>query len=362
MELNLAIIGVGWAGKRQLEAIKELGQKVNVSCIMDNDADHARSVGEEFGVQNVFTDYDSVLSDPEVNAVSICTPHNLHCPMALEAASAGKHILVEKPMALNVGDATRMIKESEKYGVRLYVAENLVYEPESIFLGDIVKSGKYVGELTFACMVRGFRAEEFGYPGRRAWLAQLDQGGTGTWMLHGIHSMAQLRYIFGEVRYVYVNTHRARSYKRTDLEGTVSGLLTLESGISVTIVQTSETRLPGNLGGYLINGDQGSVRASKAGYEIFSPDFGKTSEGDQGIGAHRASTIGNIIYSYPRNKISSYAKEIDAFVDYVHGFREGPTTGYSERRSLAIVQAGYESAENRRPVDLKSRFGSEVFP
>jgi predicted dehydrogenase len=341
--LRIAVIGAGWAGTRHVQAIRELGRKVTVDCLVDYDAGHLAAKAEELGVHKTYTDYRDALVDPDVDAVSICTPHNLHCPMALEAAAAGKDILCEKPMSLTVDDASRMIEAAEKQGVKLYVAENLPYEPMSRFLREIVQSDQYVGELTCASLVRGFWGQSFGYPGRRAWLALQEQGGTGTWMLHGIHTVAQLRYILGEAETVYVREHRASSYVRTDLEGTMSGLLTMKSGIHVSVVQTSETRLPGNLGGYVLYGDRGSVRASRDGCEVFDNAAGNDQE--------------PLVLKYPEDTLSSYAQEMEAFADYVSGVSEGPTTGYSERRSLAIVQAGYESARIGKPVHLEERFG-----
>lgn len=343
MMLRTAVIGIGWAGTRQVRAVRELGRKVAVDCLVDSDAGHLASKAEELGVQKTYTDHRDALSDPDVDAVSICTPHGLHCPMAVQAAEAGKHVLCEKPIALTVDEASRMLAAAEEHGVKLYVAESLTYEPMSRFLREIVHSGRYVGELTGASLVRGFWGQSYGYPGRRAWLALPEQGGTGTWMLHGIHTVAQLRYILGEVETVYMQEHRASSYVRRDLEGTMSGLLTMRSGIHVSVVQTSETRLPGNLGGYVLRGDRGSLRASQAGCEAYDNAAGNDQK--------------PLCLAYPEKTLSSYAQELEAFADYVAGASEGPTTGYSERRSLAIVQAGYESARTGKPVHLEERFG-----
>ena len=339
--VRLAILGVGWAGTRHVEAIRELDRKVAVNCLVDNDPDHVRAKAQELGIPKAYTDLEDALLDSDVDAVSICLPHHLHCPAALAAAGAGKHILCEKPLATTVDEATRMIEAAAENGVSLYVAENVPYQPRSRFLREIVRTGTYVGELTFASLRAGFRAEpQYGYPGRRAWLSTPELGGTGTWMLHGIHTMAQLRFILGEVETVYMREHHARSFRRTDLEGTMSGLFTMESGIHVSVVQTCETRLRQDFQGYVIHGDAGSIRAAREGCWA----VGHTQEDPQFI-------------AYPEQDLSDYAQEMEAFADYVAGISVGPTTAESERRSLAIVQAGYESAQSGRPVDVKKRFG-----
>ena len=335
-ELRMAVIGVGWAGSRQIEAARELNDKIKVTCLVDTDNEFLHEKGAEFDIQKQYTDYQAALADPDIDAVSICTPHPLHKPMTIAAAQAGKHILVEKPMALTVADATAMINAAEEYDVKLYVAENEVYSAGSQFLRTVVQQGEYIGELVTATMIKGFRAENFAYPGRRAWLTQPDQGGTGTWMLHGIHSMAQLRYIFGEVETIYLCEHKADSYARRDLEGTMSGVLTMESGIHIPIIQTSEAKLSHNLGGYTLYGSQGNLQATASSFTIFEANQPQPAE-----------------QPYSEQPLSSYAQELEAFADYVADINVGPTTGYNERLSLAIVEAGYESMRQKRPIRRK---------
>ena len=336
--IKLAIVGVGWAGSRHVEAIRELGEKVEVSCLVDNDADFLREKAAEFGIEKTYTHLSDALSDPDVDAVDICSPHHLHKDQAIAAAEAGKHVLVEKPMATTVEEATRMMAAADQNGVKLYVAESAVYTPMAQMLREIVLSGKYIGEVVSASFVGGFRAPNFAYPGRREWLTLPNSGGTGTWTLHGIHSMAQLRYILGEVETVYMQEFHAQSFERPDIEGTMSGMLTMENGFQVSVLQTCEVRLKDPLGGYEIRGDQGVIRATVNSCHVFP------SEGDP------------FLIEYPEQALSEYALELAAFVDYVTDKKEGPTDAVSERRSLAIVQAGYESAEHGRPVNLQDRF------
>ena len=150
-------------------------------------------------------------------------------------------------------------------------------------------------------------------------------------MLHGIHSIAQLRYGLGEVAVVYARQHRAASFQRADVEATVSATLTLVPGGTVQLLQTAETRLPEPLAGYVLHGDQGSLQAHAASCRVFS-------EGQD------AATL-----PIPPLRHGEYALELAAFVDAV--------AGIAARRSLAIMQAGYESMVSGAPVHLAQRFG-----
>ncbi|MFC1526357.1 Gfo/Idh/MocA family protein, partial [Candidatus Latescibacterota bacterium] len=291
------------------------------------------------GVEQTCTDLSEALRDPELAAVSLCTPHPLHCPQAVAAAEAGKHVLVEKPMAMTVAEATCMLEAASANGVQVYVAESATYTPMARYLRQVVETGEPTGELTAASVTSGFRGPDYGYPGRRAWLGEPSQGGTGTWMLHGIHTVGQLRYVLGEVRAVYATEHKASSFQRRELEGTMSLQLTLESGITASVLQTAESKLYGDLQGYVLHGDRGSLRATAEGARPYTDEEDGT------------------WVSYPESAMSSFALELEAFSDHVSGVAEGPTTGVSERRSLAIVEAGYESARTGQPVDLRERFG-----
>ena len=341
--IGIAIVGVGWAGSRHAEAIAELqgiDERVSVDCFVDSDAAHLKETASKFGVEKTYVTLDEALSDSSVDVVDIATPHTVHCDMAICAAQAGKHVIVEKPMAMNVEEASRMIEAAESNGVKLFVAENHSYEPYIEFLRDVVMSGSPVGQITTASVTAGFRsAGRYGYPGRRAWLAEPEMGGTGTWMLHGIHTLAGVRRVFGEVDRVYVQEHKNESFRRDDMEGTMSAMLTMKSGLNVSVVQSPETRFRGNSGGFLIHGEQGSIRATAEGYELLK-------EGED---------LG--VSSYPNAGLSSYALEFQAFADFVAGDFDVPTSGRSERKTLAVVQAGMESTISGQAIRISERFG-----
>jgi predicted dehydrogenase len=239
---------------------------------------------------------------------------------------------------MNVAEATRMITAAAAAGVCLYVAESATYQPIAVFLREVVRSGRWIGEPTSARIAAGFRAPAYSYPDRRAWLAQPDKGGLGTWMLHGIHTIAQLRYILGQVVSVYAQQHRAASFQRDDIEATVHATLTMASGVTVQLLQTAETKIPADLAGYVLHGDRGSLHAHAADCRVFADDQNPTT------------------VTIPPLKYTEHALELAAFADAVAGV-EGPTSGVSERRSLAVMQAGYESMASGQLVHLSTRFG-----
>jgi predicted dehydrogenase len=338
----MAVVGMGWAGTRQVEAAVELGRDVAVVALVDHDPEFLAERSASLGIARTYPTLEAALDDDEVEAVSICTPHGLHAEQAIAAASAGRHVLVEKPMAMTVADATRMIDAADAASVVLYVAESESYMPYARRMREIVRSGDPIGKLTFAHLVSGYRATDPRYPGRRGWLTVPEQGGTGTWYLQGIHAVAALRYVLGEVAAVLAGEHRTASFQRPDLEATISAWLVLGNGLAVTFTQTTETNIPRHLRGFQLYGERGVVLGSRlGGYAVYH-----TETGGDGPPEH---------HQYPEG-LSEYALELAAFARQVRSGDPGPTDGRSERRSLAVLEAGIESIRTGSRVVLAERF------
>jgi predicted dehydrogenase len=341
--VRLAVVGVGWAGTRQTEAAAELGRDVAVVALVDNDPDFLAERSNALSVPRTYPTLDAALADDEVEAVSICTPHRLHVEQAIAAAQAGRHVLVEKPMAMTVAEATRMIDAADAAGVVLYVAESECYMPYALHLRELVRTREPIGELTFASLISGYRATDPRYPGRREWLTLPELGGTGTWYLQGIHAVAALRFVLGEVVSVHAREHRTPTYQRPDLEATISAFLELESGLTAWLTQTTETNVPRLLRGFQLYGERGVVVGGRhGGYDLY------LTEDDQDTSATH--------HPYADPGLSEYALELADFARAVRGNGMGPTDGRAERRSLAILEAGVESARTGQPIRLVERF------
>jgi len=326
----IAVVGVGWAGTRQIEAVAELDGEVEVVALVDPDLEHARGIADRFAIGSIHSDYRSILTDDTIDAVSICTPHDSHRDIAVAAAEAGRHVLCEKPLALTIQDGLHMNEVAERNGITLFVAENECYTALARFLKAGVS--EVVGEILHISVRSGFRNPDFGYVGRRSWLTQPERGGTDTWMLQGVHTIAQIRFAFGEIKQVFMSPHSGDSFRRGDLAASMTGTLVLEDGVAINLIQTSEIDF-GDLRTYDIYGSEGSIAVNSRGYRRTDSE---TSE----------------VVLFPSDGLSSYAREIQAFVANVRGEQSGPTTGRGELRTLAVVQAGYESARNGSVVSL----------
>ncbi len=144
--IRVAIVGCG-----RISDLHQLGYKnrddARIVAVCDTNRAHAREKARKWGVEKIYTDYSHLLEDKEIDVVELLTPHHLHCPMTVQAAQAGKHISVQKPMALNAAEADKMIAAAERAGVLLRVYETFVYYPPAVRAREMIEAGE-IGDVT----------------------------------------------------------------------------------------------------------------------------------------------------------------------------------------------------------------------
>lgn len=123
-KLKTGIIGLGRIAMAHVNAAAELKDQIEVLAIAELQADRAKKTAEQLGVKRVFTDYHELLKETEIEAVIVCLPNYLHHSICIDAARAGKHILVEKPMAMNAREADDMIVAAKDNNVILMVGQS----------------------------------------------------------------------------------------------------------------------------------------------------------------------------------------------------------------------------------------------
>jgi predicted dehydrogenase len=203
--IRVAIVGCG-----RISDLHELGYRgredARIVAVCDARRGRARARAEAWGVDRVYTDYRKLLADPEVDLVELLVPHHLHADMAVAACEAGRHVSVQKPMALTVAEADRMIAAAEKAGVVLRVYENFVFYPPHVRAKEMIEAG----EIGKPQMIRlhvntGTRETAWKVP-LSAWAWRFDEtrcGGGPLVFDHGYHLFSLARYLMGEVERIY---------------------------------------------------------------------------------------------------------------------------------------------------------------
>jgi UDP-N-acetyl-2-amino-2-deoxyglucuronate dehydrogenase len=178
LPLNFAVIGCGAIGARHLAVLAaEPGARIAAVC--DTDTSRGRHFSDMYGGVPYFTNYEELLRTSDAAICNICTPHTLHAPIAIAAARAGKHVLVEKPMALSSRDAERMIAAAERHHVRLMVVKQNRYNAAVQATRDAVRSGALGPILMVQCNVLWHRPER--YYSESPWRGRRDLDGGALW-------------------------------------------------------------------------------------------------------------------------------------------------------------------------------------
>jgi len=139
--VRVGVIGCGTIARRaHLPALKSIDH-VEIWAVADVNRKAAERVAKKFNIPNVYADYKDLLKDETIEAVSICAPSFSHAEIAVESAKAGKHILVEKPLAMNVKDAVKVVKSAKEHNVKLCCVFNYRYFPAAQKAKEIITNG-----------------------------------------------------------------------------------------------------------------------------------------------------------------------------------------------------------------------------
>jgi len=203
--VRAAIVGCG-----RISDLHEMGyrdrQDAYIAAVCDMRREAATGKAKAWGVDKVYMDYQQVLGDPEIDLVELLTPHHLHAEMTIAACQAGKHVSVQKPMALDIDEADQMIAAAQQSGVLLRVYENFVFYPPYVRAKEMIEAG----EIGTPRMIRlhvntGATGDAWKVP-LSAWMWRFDEkrcGGGPLVFDHGYHLFSLARYLMGGVERVY---------------------------------------------------------------------------------------------------------------------------------------------------------------
>lgn len=203
--IRVAIVGCG-----RISTLHQLGYRdypdAELAAVCDTNKATAKQRAKEWGVSKIYTDYHQVLEDKDIDVVELLTPHHLHCPMTIEACVAGKHVSVQKPMALCVSEADQMIAAAQRAGVILRVYENFVYYAPAVKAKQMIEAGE-IGEARAVRMhvSTGNAVNDWKIP-LSAWVWRFNEkqcGGGPLVFDHGFHLFSLGYYLGGPVEKVY---------------------------------------------------------------------------------------------------------------------------------------------------------------
>jgi phthalate 4,5-cis-dihydrodiol dehydrogenase len=221
---NIGIIGAGSFGARHAQAIAALPNAQVVAASRTNPAALDDFVSQYGG--RAYTRYDALLSDPEVNAVVIATPHHLHTRIVLEAARAGKHVMLEKPMALTMHECDQIVQAVHEHDITFMAGHTNRFVPQYQQAKEIVDSGE-LGELVLGI---DRTLKEWMAPNRRDWHLDRRTGG-GMWLTIGVHNVDRLTW-FAQSRVTSVSAKLDTRFHPQQADDVGTAFMRYESGFS----------------------------------------------------------------------------------------------------------------------------------
>jgi UDP-N-acetyl-2-amino-2-deoxyglucuronate dehydrogenase len=337
--MNFAIIGVGNIASIHAAAIRGTPDAELVAVATRNPERGKAFVAENGGTW--YGDFREVLKRPDIDVVTLCTPHDLHAPMTIEAAAAGKHVLCEKPMARTVAECDGMIVACERAGVMLGIVFQGRFEPLSKKLKADLEAGRLGKLLWTSSNTVWYRNDE--YYRSAVWRGTWAHEGGGVLINQAIHAIDMLLWVSGMPTRV---TAQMRTLNhQIDVEDAALAMLEYPNG-GLGLVQATTDAFPGYAERLEFYGTNGGVvyhkSQGKLEWHIVEPrqDVEDQAEAISGAGGPMTTNA---------------APHTALYQDFAAAIRENRSPlvdGREGRRSLEVVEAVYQSARSGAAVAL----------
>ena len=232
--LRLGVAGLGRAFMLMLPTLAHHARAQLVAACDPRPEARARFVEDFAG--HAYEDFTALCADPHVEAIYLATPHQFHAAQVLEAARAGKHLLVEKPMAVTLGEAAAMVEAATRAGVHLIIGHSHAHDGPILHARRLIARGDY-GPVR---MITALMATDFLYRPRRPEELRTEEGG-GVVFSQGAHQLDIIRLLGGGLlRSIRATTGIWDSARPT--EGAYNALVTFENGCSATLTYSGHGR------------------------------------------------------------------------------------------------------------------------
>jgi len=334
MTLSIGIIGTGRMGERHALAYEKISN-ANLIGFADIIPEKSQKLAEQFGKKNYSVD--EILNDKNINAIHICTPNSSHFKTTLKAIRSGKHVLVEKPMALTIEDCEIMISEAKKFNVNLMIGHTYRHYPSSLKVKELLDSG-IIGEVK---LVLGYSLDPGQISGKGKtpdWALSHEMGG-GVFF-DAIHGIDLFRNWFNaEISQVFVPM-MDRIHDEYSAEQMGIATMIFENNIVATImpvaptwgIRDNATKIIGKKGVISVSYGE-EVRVGKETWQDYDFDY----------------------RSKPpkfEHNLQGFINEINEFITSIQEKRAPQVTGEEGKKNLQVILAMYESYKKKKIVNV----------
>lgn len=340
-------IGVGLIGSQFIstihaEALKSVPD-AELLAVMSPTAGHARDFAAKYGIPRHCTDLDELLAMDSIDMVIVGVPNDLHCEITLAAAAAGKHVVMEKPLCLNLAEADRMIAACKRAKVKLMYAEELCFAPKYVRLKGLLDEGALGTPVLLKQSEKhdGPHAPHF-------W--DVERSGGGVTMDMGCHAIQFFRWLNGRNPITSVYAQLATSVHTDKTRGDDNAIIILEfANGAIAMAEESWTKKGGMDDRAEIHGSEGVAYA-----DVLQGNSIQTySTRGVGYAVEKAgNTVGWSYTMYEEVWNYGFPQEFAHFVHCVKHDEPPLVTGEDGRAVLEVIFAAYASAGTGRKIDL----------
>mgnify|MGYP001046002607 CR=1 FL=1 len=344
MTIRVGILGCGKIATLHAQGYKAAPDLAQVTvCCDEYSIGLAEKMARDFGAATS-NNWRDVIARSDVDAISICMPPYQHAEIALAAAAAGKHVLVEKPMAMDMAECKQVVAAADKAGTVLMVGQNQRWQPEHVKIKELLDRnaiGKIVA-LRFDCN----QFVKHMYP-PDSWIFDKAKSGGGMIAQTAVHKIDLMRHFFGEIDEVAAfngYTGLNPGFKPGGNEDIVAFLMNFASGIvgeAFYLFAAYQVPIPTATGELTIfYGDKGVIH-NVLGWHVYSTEIPEYSGGLTKLNIHH----------YPYT--DSVSAEIRHFLECIQEKKEPITSGRDNLGTMATVAALYQAAESKSVVKVE---------
>jgi predicted dehydrogenase len=336
MPLRLAFTGTGSIAHVHAQAVQELDD-VELVAIVNHSPASANHFAERYEIPRKYETLAPLLEEGGVDALIINTPNYLHAPQAIAALEAGIHVMVEKPMAMNVEEAAKMIEASDKSGARLMVAHCWRFDEEVQWLRDQLGEG----QLGAIVRTKGYGVHTLWGP--EGWFTQKRLSGGGALADMGIHAIDTVRFLLHDPKPVSVFARVGTYYGDYDVDDTGMLMIDWDNGVTSYIEsgwwQPHSGRAEASTEIY---GTEGYAQLFPTHLKLADETRRKVTIVESGFPQEADRPSSQKMYN---GQMAHFVKAIQRGLKPVPGGHEGLV-------NLRIVEAAYESSRTGRLVEL----------
>ena len=336
MTLKVAMAGTGNIAKVHARALQSVPD-ADLVALVNHRPESMAALAATFGITRQYAQVSDLLEEGRVDALIICTPNYLHAGQAMEALSAGVHVMVEKPMAMNAEEAEAMLAASQQFDALLMVAHCWRFEPEIVWLRAQVAAGR-LGKII---RTKGYGVHANWGPG--GWFAQKPYAGGGAMADMGIHALDTARFLLGDPQPVSVYARIGTYYKDLDVDDTGIILVNWDNG-ATSVIESGwwQPHADGLEATTQLYGTAGFGQIFPTGLEIPKADGSGIERIDPGFPPVRD----------PHCPQSMYDDQMACFVASIRDGKTPKPGGLEGLFNMKVVDAAYASARAGKVIEL----------